>query len=325
MIELSAVMGTYNRVHVLRACLPKILASGYKLQMEVIINDGGSTDGTVEYLKQMSAKDSRLVLILHDKLEGITKAYNECFEKAQGKYTIWLSDDTIPVGDSLVKMCRLMDTLTPKDMGAFMFRNSTNAPYRIPKIKGFLCPEVSCVYTETFKNMGGWNTDYPYYGQDNEFDARLLRAGGKIVACRDAFIDHLNHQDKLKKENLDKYRAQGHGQKFHIIYSHRYGIQSSYEFPVLGIAPLKGVTKQRIEDTIRHIHSHYKNMNYHLFRSEHSSEIASEIDFVKEIAWVPKPKWSPFDLVVVIKLDSKTLYSGDGSELTREFAMELLK
>jgi GT2 family glycosyltransferase len=207
-IELSSVMGTYNRLHMLKECLPKILLSGGSLKMEVIINDGGSTDGTVEYLKEMATRDGRVVLILHDKPEGITKAYNECFAKAQGTYTTWLSDDTIPVGDSLVKMYKLMNTLTPMDMGAFMFRNSATSPYRIPKIRGFLCPEVSCVYTKTLQNMNGWNVDYPYYGQDNEFDARLLRMGGKIVACENAFIEHLNHQDDLKKENLDKYRAQ---------------------------------------------------------------------------------------------------------------------
>jgi GT2 family glycosyltransferase len=325
MIELSAVMGTYNRLHMLRVCLPKILASGSGIEMEVIINDGGSTDGTVEYLKKMADKDSRIVLILHEKPEGITRAYNECFEKARGTYTTWLSDDTIPVGDSLVKMCELMRTLSPKDMGAFQFRNSSSAPYNIAKIRGFLCPEVSCVFTKTLQKMKGWNTDYPYYGQDNEFDARLLRMGGKIVACKEAFIDHLNHQDELKKENLVKYRAQGHGQKFQIIYFHRYGIRSNYEYPVLGIAPLPGVSKDKIVSTIEHIKGHYKNMNYHLFKSEYSEEVEDQLDYVKEVPWVSKPQWQPFDLVVVIKPNGKNLYSGNGVEITREFAKELLR
>lgn len=325
MIELSAVMGTYNRVHMLRKCLPKILDSGKALNMEVIINDGGSTDGTVEYIKKVMKTDSRIVPIFHKKPEGITKAYNECFERAKGKYTTWLSDDTIPVGNSLVKMCELMRTLGPLDMGAFMFRNSTKAPYRIPSIRGFLCPEVSCVFTETLQKMNGWNMDYPYYGQDNEFDARLLRVGGRIVACKDAFIDHLNHQDELKKENLVKYKNQGHGQKFQIIYFHRYGIRSRFEYPVLGIAPLSGVPTDRIVSTIEHIRTHYKNMNYHLFSSEHATEVTNILKYVHEVPWEPKPKWNDFDLVVVIALNAKHLYSGNGQEITREYAKELLK
>jgi GT2 family glycosyltransferase len=325
MVELSVVMGTYNRIHILKQCLPKILVAGASLDMEIIINDGGSNDGTSEFLKKLTEKDNRIVLILHDKPDGITKAYNECFEKANGRFLVWLSDDTIPIGNSLVNMCQLMKTLSQKDMGAFMFRNSSSAPYRISKIRGFLCPEVSCVYTETLKKMNGWNTDYPYYGQDNEFDARLLRSGGKIVACNNAFIDHLNHQDILKKTNLDKYRAAGHGQKFQIIYFHRFGIRSDYEYPVLGIAPLKGVSKERILQTINHIYSHYKNMNYHLFSSENSSLVCKSLDFVKEVPWDNKSNWNKFDLVVVIGPNSKNLYSGDGTEITKEFAMELLK
>ena len=325
MIELSVVLGTYNRLHMLMRCLPKILSSGASLQMEVIINDGGSTDGTVEYLKKMAANNKRIVLILHDKPDGVTKAYNECFQKASGKYITWMSDDTIPIGDSLFQMCRLMKALSPKDMGAFMFRQSAKSSFGISKIRGFLCPEVSCVYTETLRKMNGWNTDYPYYGQDNEFDARILRMGGRIVGCRNAFLEHLNHQDMLKKSNLDKYRAQGHAQKFQIIYFHRYGIPSAYEYPVLGIAPLPGVSEQRVLDTIKRIHGHYKNMNYHLFASAHSSSISSSIEYVKEIPWENAPNWNKFDLVAVIGVNSKQLYSGNGMEITKDFARELLK
>ncbi len=94
---------------------------------------------------------------------------------------------------------------------------------------------------------------------------------------------------------------------------------------MLGIAPHPQVPKERVIATIKHIHSHYKNMNFHIFKSEHSTKVVEELGFVKEVPWVPKPQWHPFDMVVVIGTESKQLYSGNGQQLTREFARELLR
>ena len=323
-VTLSVVMGTRNRLHMLKSSIPQIIASGKSINMEIIVNDGGSVDGTVDWLKNISAKNNNIIRVIDEKTDGITAAYNQGFEMASGTYTTWLSDDIIPVGQSLGIMCRFMGTLTPKDMGSFMSRNSTKEPWNVPKIMGFYSPAISCVYTETLKQMNYWNTDFPYYGQDNEFDARLLRRGGSIYVCKSAFADHLNHQDNVKSENLKKYTAQGHGQKFQIIYFHRYGVRSPYEYPVFLFSVSDGTPASTVINTIKNVRGHYKNANYHVEKFDCIGDVEKELDYIKVVGR-QGGSWNEFDLIFNISGSKKELFNYQGSPLNTQFGKVLLK
>jgi len=72
---ISLCVPTYNRINDLKRCIKSILNGFGEYPYEVIIADGGSTDGTIEYLKKLN--DDHIKLIEHGKLMGITKAYND--------------------------------------------------------------------------------------------------------------------------------------------------------------------------------------------------------------------------------------------------------
>jgi glycosyltransferase involved in cell wall biosynthesis len=312
--DLSIVMGTYNRLELLQKVVQKVLST--PISIEMVINDAGSTDGTIEYLEKIQ-KTKNVVPIFSGKKTNITQAYNEGFKKATGKYITWLSDDTIPINNSISVMLNFMKTLGPNDMGGFSTQGDG-------AIRGFPSPLIGCVLNETMKKMNYWNTDFPYYGQDNEFDARILRLGGKIVNCPGAKIDHLDCRDGLKSGNVEAYRAQGHAQKFQIIYFRRYGIKSEYMYPVTAFIPVGNPTNSDITETLKSVHKHYKNMNFHLFYGTYSNSIAKGLDYVKIIKAVPRKQWNIFDLVVVIRPDRKILLTSEGKEITMEFGKKLL-
>jgi len=103
--KLSIILPTYNRRHYLAECLPSVLGQGFK-DFELIIIDGGSTDGTGNYINAL--KDKRIIYIWQYN-EGEYMATNLGLRMAQGDYITYIhSDDIMPRG-SLLRRVRTLD------------------------------------------------------------------------------------------------------------------------------------------------------------------------------------------------------------------------
>src|SRR3972149_10954457 len=89
MIDLSVLFPTANRLFYLKRCIESARAHIGDLSYEFVIVDGGSTDGTAEYL--MEQPDIKL--IQHGALLGANKAFRDCFLASSGEYVCQLSDD----------------------------------------------------------------------------------------------------------------------------------------------------------------------------------------------------------------------------------------
>jgi len=109
MKHLSVVLGTYNRKNFLKLTINNIRQEISRLDKptEIIVIDGGSTDGTIRWL----AKQKDIITIVQHnrgswqgkKLERRSWGYfmNLGFKCAQGKYICMLSDDCLLVPHSL--------------------------------------------------------------------------------------------------------------------------------------------------------------------------------------------------------------------------------
>jgi len=87
----SVVVCTYNRKNLLKSCLNSIYAQDYpKSKFEVIIIDGGSTDGTKELCKQFP----KIRFIVESK-HGLAYARNKGAELARGSIVAYTDDDCI--------------------------------------------------------------------------------------------------------------------------------------------------------------------------------------------------------------------------------------
>src|SRR5215813_7420150 len=69
---LSVLVPVYNERHVVEASLRRVLALEHKLinNLEVIVVDDCSTDGTWEVLRKLAAEDSRITLLKHNRNKG---------------------------------------------------------------------------------------------------------------------------------------------------------------------------------------------------------------------------------------------------------------
>ena len=102
MVKISVIVPVYNVEKYLKKCLDSILNQTLK-DIEVICIDDGSTDSSLQILKEFSNKDSRVVVISQDN-SGPAKTRNKGIELATGEYLTFVdSDDWIEL-DALEKL-----------------------------------------------------------------------------------------------------------------------------------------------------------------------------------------------------------------------------
>ena len=90
----SVIMPTYNRVGLLERAVNSVLRQSLE-EIELIIINDASTDGTHDFLEALAKKDARVKLIHHEKnnYPDISKTLNEGLVRARGKYIARLDDD----------------------------------------------------------------------------------------------------------------------------------------------------------------------------------------------------------------------------------------
>lgn len=94
--KVSIIVLTYNNLELNKVCIESILKKTAYPNYELIILDNLSTDGTVEYLKELEQlKDSRIKIIFNDKNSGFAGGNNKAIKESAGQYIMLLNNDTV--------------------------------------------------------------------------------------------------------------------------------------------------------------------------------------------------------------------------------------
>jgi glycosyltransferase involved in cell wall biosynthesis len=96
--KVSIGIPTRNREAYLRLAVGSILAQTYP-NLEVVVSDNASDDGTAEYLASLT--DSRFRIIRQDKNLGMVGNFNACLFAATGDLFLLLSDDDVLAPDAI--------------------------------------------------------------------------------------------------------------------------------------------------------------------------------------------------------------------------------
>ena len=200
-MNVSIVSGTYNRIGYLRRMVESARQSCGDLSYEVILVDGGSTDGTLEWAK---AQDD-VVLIEQGELLGAIKAFNAGCEAAQGDYVAILNDDIEVSGDTIQRAWDYMES-NPQ-VGQVAFRNNVKGTadahrFSYGRAFGYLYGQC-CMTRRWLGDLAGWWGDEGMrtYGGDTRFSLRLWEMGWATVPVRDcAIVDHVA-DDELRQTN----------------------------------------------------------------------------------------------------------------------------
>lgn len=147
----SVVIPTYNRVHLLKRALASVLTQTVPVH-EVIVVDDGSTDGTAEFVADLSRQDRRVIL-LRQMHGGAPSARNRGIAHASGSLMAFQDSDDEwhpefleallePHTMSCVVAFCSMTTVGPSGTARTAF------PHQIRDVKAQLT-ESNCISTQT--------------------------------------------------------------------------------------------------------------------------------------------------------------------------------
>ncbi|HKU34710.1 MAG TPA: glycosyltransferase family 2 protein [Paenarthrobacter sp.] len=185
---------SFPRVTVVVPCynygryLPDAVGSALEqpgVDVEVIVVDDASTDGSDAVALSLSAADPRVSVVLHDRNQGHIATYNDGLSRATGRYVTLLSaDDQIAPG-ALGRAAALMESNPRVGMVYGLPRDFTDQPPQVPlrqpvswtvwsgrswislacaRGRNFiLSPEV-VMRTEAVLGIGGYSASLPHSG-----------------------------------------------------------------------------------------------------------------------------------------------------------------
>lgn len=216
MKSVAIVLGTYNRLPCLMQAIASIRASVGAHPYLIVVSDGGSTDGTLDYLTFC-----RDVYVVRGGLDGAVRAFNKGFEIAveyEFDYVMHLNDDAEiltmahddecplhPIGhavDLLEAYPGIGEVAFELDLrGRWGFEKINGAPYAN---FGVIRREAGMAVARAQGDETGrawWNPIYRTYGADCEFGAHLWRLGWHVHPARTLRVHDVNHQDDLREAN----------------------------------------------------------------------------------------------------------------------------
>lgn len=92
--KISIVIPSYNKVKYIGQTLESIVTQNYS-DLEVIVQDGGSTDGTVEIIKKYAEKYPDMIFWTSGKDEGQLDAINKGLKKTTGEILTFINADDV--------------------------------------------------------------------------------------------------------------------------------------------------------------------------------------------------------------------------------------
>lgn len=133
-MKISIVVPSFNQAAYLRDCLESLTSQTVSPAPEIIVMDGGSTDGSVEIIKEYA---DRLAFWRSEKDGGQTAALIEGFARATGDVFGWLnSDDYLWSSDVLASVAEAFERNSDADMvsGDLVYVKSDGTPFMMDMV-----------------------------------------------------------------------------------------------------------------------------------------------------------------------------------------------
>ncbi len=235
MLDLSIIIVNWNTRSIVCDCLRSIYQQGGEIDLEVIVIDNASTDGSVEMVK----KDfPQVTLIENSQNLGFAAANNQGIAISKGRYVLLLNSDTIVLDNALAKTvafanshpeaavvgCRVLNPDRTLQPTCFMFPSilnmllSSTYLYKLfPKSKFFGRERMTwwdrsdvrevdvvtgcfmLVRQDAIKKVGSMDEQFFIYGEETDWCYRFKQANWKILFAPGAEIIHLGGQSAKKR------------------------------------------------------------------------------------------------------------------------------
>lgn len=92
--RVSVAMPAYNHARFVGDAIESALSQNYS-DLEVVVADDGSTDGTAEIVRRIAAADKRVVPVLSGTNRGISANHNRALDRCTGEFVALLASDDL--------------------------------------------------------------------------------------------------------------------------------------------------------------------------------------------------------------------------------------
>jgi glycosyltransferase involved in cell wall biosynthesis len=180
--KISVITVSLQSIETIEATINSVLNQTYD-NLEYLVIDGGSTDGTVELLKKYSS--GRRVKFISEADNGIYDAMNKGIKIANGEWIYFIgSDDTMFSVDVIERIFSQDYGIAEIIYGNVQLLHSGliyDGPFDHEKISQTnICHQGMFIKKKLYEKLGGFNTNYPV-AADYEFNLKCMGMGISAV------------------------------------------------------------------------------------------------------------------------------------------------
>ena len=211
----SIVIPTHNRKTMLLRLLKSIFSSTYK-NLEIIIVDDASHDGTSEFIRSKYSKNTKLKIIRNRSNLFAAGSRNVGFKKCRGEYIFFIDDDNVVDKNLISRLVKeFLKDPTIGELGPvnYSFLNKKKILWARTRRNMFTSKTNQSRDLKSFEKLKNWETDdvpnayivkksvvkkfniffrkeYGIMYEESDYAYRIRKAGYQIRVVRDAKIYH---------------------------------------------------------------------------------------------------------------------------------------
>ena len=184
-------------------CLESLVEQSHS-QIEVILVDDGSTDGSQDKVNEWS--EHELVTVINQDALGLSAGRMAALDAAKGDWFAITDIDVRPEKDWIERMLEVSKSRSGEDLvavtGRTVFGQADDVISRIrsveieskyrsrPRSTKLANGPCSMFRTEKLRSIGGFDPEW-YHAEDMEVSLKLIEAGGTIVYTPNAVVNHV--------------------------------------------------------------------------------------------------------------------------------------
>lgn len=193
----SVIVPVYNTGKYLSKCVESLIKQSLK-NIEIILVDDGSTDGSSLLCDKYKLIDERIIVI-HKKNQGLGYARNTGLNAASGEYITFVdSDDYLDI-DSLEKLyCMAVSNQLDICYGSFCFEKLNGSSFRKYEVKNITVFEEKKDINQFLLNMIG---PLPDYKRDVKYAVSVCKAIFRLNLIKENNY-HFNNERNIASEDL---------------------------------------------------------------------------------------------------------------------------
>jgi GT2 family glycosyltransferase/glycosyltransferase involved in cell wall biosynthesis len=242
--KVSVIVVTYNNIEYTRRCLESLELFSDWQNLEVIVVDNASRDGTQDMLERWAAAGNARQVILNSDNKGFAAANNQGLAAASGEYLILLNNDTYvtrgwvrglvthlrrnpgvglvgPVTNNIGNEARVETSyFGMMEMAAFARQYTAlhaGRAFALPTL-AFFCVAMS---RDTYELVGPLDEDFGMgFFEDDDYCRRVALAGLACVCAEDVFV---HHQLSASFDSIDQDRRRALFERNRAIYEKKWG------------------------------------------------------------------------------------------------------